>query len=80
MEMTTATATEMQNNFGRYLNYVIDGNEVILTKNGKEAARLIPRKSVVASLTDSLIGILKNDTNTEDERERELARKYAGVH
>ncbi|MBQ4512371.1 MAG: type II toxin-antitoxin system prevent-host-death family antitoxin [Anaerolineaceae bacterium] len=80
MEMTTATATEMQNNFGRYLNYVIDGNEVILTKNGKEVARLIPRKSVVASLTDSLTGILKNETDAEDEREWELTRKYAGVH
>ena len=32
----TATATEMQNNFGRYLNMVIAGNEVIITKNGKE--------------------------------------------
>ena len=80
MEVTTATATEMQNNFGRYLNYVIDGNEVILTKNGKEVARLIPRKSVVASLTDSLTGILKNETDAEDEREWELTRKYAGVH
>lgn len=80
MEMTTATATEMQNNFGRYLNYVIDGNEVILTKNGKEVARLIPRKSVVASLTDSLTGILKNETDAEDEREWELTRKCAGVH
>ena len=32
----TATATEMQNNFGRYLNLVIGGQEVIVTKNGKE--------------------------------------------
>ena len=32
----TATATEMQNNFGRYLSIVIGGAEVIVTKNGKE--------------------------------------------
>lgn len=31
----TATATEMQNNFGKYLNMVINGNEVVVTKNGK---------------------------------------------
>ncbi|MBQ8007086.1 MAG: type II toxin-antitoxin system prevent-host-death family antitoxin, partial [Lachnospiraceae bacterium] len=31
-----ATATEMQNNFGRYLSIVQNGKEVIVTKNGKE--------------------------------------------
>ena len=31
----TATATEMQNNFGRYLSIVQNGGEVIVTKNGK---------------------------------------------
>ena len=30
----TATATEMQNNFGRYLNIVMEGREVIVTKKG----------------------------------------------
>ena len=39
----TATATEMQNNFGKYLSIVAAGKEVIVTKNGKEVARLIPR-------------------------------------
>ena len=33
--ITTATATEMQNNFGRYLNLVLSGQEIIVTKNGK---------------------------------------------
>ena len=28
----TATATEMKNNFGRYLNLVISGQEVYMTK------------------------------------------------
>ena len=35
----TATATEMKNNFGRYLNLVISGQEVVVTKNGKEIGR-----------------------------------------
>ena len=34
--ITTATATEMQNNFGRYLNLVLSGQEIIVTKNGKD--------------------------------------------
>ena len=40
---TTATATEMQNNFGRYLNLVISGQEIIVTKNGREVGRFIPK-------------------------------------
>ena len=31
-----ATATEMKNQFGKYLQMVINGNEVIVTKNGQE--------------------------------------------
>lgn len=30
--MLTTTATEMQNNFGKYLNSVIQGQEIIITK------------------------------------------------
>ena len=37
-----ATATEMKNNFGRYLAMVQEGSEIIVTKNGKEVGRLIP--------------------------------------
>ena len=31
MEISTATATEMQNNFGKYLSLVMAGQEVIVT-------------------------------------------------
>lgn len=34
--MTTATTTEVQNNFGKYLQMVQAGDEVIILKNGKE--------------------------------------------
>lgn len=64
--MTTVTATEIQNNFGKYLQYVQDGNEVIILKNGKEVARLISRNSTVAFLSDSLIGVLQNDYDDAD--------------
>ena len=33
--IVTATATEIQNNFGRYLALVMNGDEVIVKKNGK---------------------------------------------
>lgn len=59
--MITATATEIQNNFGHYLQAVQQGNEIIILKNGKEVARLISHESSVSFLTDSLIGVLKHD-------------------
>ena len=72
----TATATEMQNNFGRYLALVQGGNEVIVTKNGKEVGRFIPRSTAVSYLTDSLTGILKGDTDIEQAKEERLKEKY----
>lgn len=59
--MITATATEVQNNFGHYLQTVQSGDEIIILKNGKEVARLISHKSGISFLTDSLTGVLKND-------------------
>lgn len=59
--MTVATATEMQNNFGKYLSAVINGDEVMIIKNGKEVARMISRQDTVSYLTDSLRGVLSGD-------------------
>ncbi len=61
----TATATELQNNFGRYLNLVIGGQEVIVTKNGKEVGRFIPKETAVSYLSDSLRGILKDGASMD---------------
>jgi len=36
------TATELKSNLGKYIDYVIDDNEVVLTKNGRKVARLTP--------------------------------------
>ena len=66
--MQIATATEVQNNFGRFLQSVIDGNEVIILKNGKEVARLISRSDTVSFLTDSLTGVLSREYNDKDIR------------
>ena len=72
----TATATEMQNNFGRYLNIVMGGQEVIVTKNGREVGRFVPKGTSISFLTDSLTGILKGGDTSEDLRERQLREKY----
>ena len=38
----TITATELKTNLGKYLDYAIASHEIVITKNGKKAARLSP--------------------------------------
>ena len=79
MSAVTATATEMQNNFGHYLNLVMNGSEIIVTKNGKEIGRFIPKNAAVTYLTDSLTGILKGDHDLKAARKERLKEKYEAV-
>ena len=76
MATVTATATEMQNNFGRYLNLVMSGQEIIVTTNGKEVGRFIPKDAAVSYLTDSLTGILKEDYNLDEVKSESMREKY----
>ncbi len=77
--MITATATEMQNNFGRYLNLVMSGQEIIVTKNEREVGRFIPKDAAVSYPTDSLIGILKEGYSLDDVKAESMRAKYDSV-
>ena len=77
--MITATATAMQNNFGRYLNLVMSGQEIIVTKNGKEVGRFIPKEAAVSYLTDSLTGNKKKKNDLAKIKEEDLKAKYGIV-
>lgn len=77
--MIAATATEMQNNFGKYLNLVLQGKEVLVTKNGQEVARFVPKEAAVSYLTDTLTGILKGNYELEEVREEGLREKYESI-
>ncbi|MDO4545080.1 MAG: type II toxin-antitoxin system prevent-host-death family antitoxin [Bacillota bacterium] len=76
--MTTVTATEVQNNFGKYLQAVQSGEEVVILRNGKEVARLISYEKSISFLTDSLIGVLEKDYNDKD-MSAERMKRYAGI-
>lgn len=80
MMIETATATEMQNNFGRYLSMVMSGQEIIVTKNGKEVGRFIPKDATVSYLTDSLTGILQEDYDLDEAKEESLREKYGSAY
>lgn len=62
------TTTEMKNNFDKYLQMVINGNEVIIIENGKEIGRLISKSKSISYLTDSLTGIIKGDYDLKQEK------------
>ncbi len=66
MTVTTATATEVQNNFEKYLKQMMAGQEIVITINGQEVGRLIPKDAAVSFLTDSLVGILKKDYDLDE--------------
>ena len=79
MAIEIDTATEMQNNFGRYLNLVMSGNEVIVTKNGREVGRFIPKDTAISYLTDSLTGILKEEYDLDEVKTERLTEKYGSI-
>lgn len=76
--MITVSATEIQNNFGYYLQAVQKGDEILILKNGKEAARLISHNSSVSFLSDSLKGVLKNDYD-DKEINRDRIEKHENI-
>ena len=77
--MIIATATEMQNNFGRYLNLVMSGQEIIVTKNGREVGHFIPKDAAVSYLTDALTGILNEDYDLDEVKAESMRTKYGST-
>ena len=76
MTHIVATATEIQNNFGKYLAMIMNGNQVIITKNGQEVGRMLPKDTSVTFLTDSLVGALKHASDMEDPSEERIREHY----
>ena len=64
---------------GQYLNLVMSGQEIIVTKNGHEVARFIPKDAAVSYLTDSLTGILKGNYDMDEVKSERLKEKYGGI-
>jgi len=68
------TATEFKTNVSRYLA-LADGEEVIITKNGRGVAKLVGVRDGKASALRSLRGILKDsDATLESIREERLGK------
>ena len=79
MNIEVVTSTEIQNNFGKYLSLVMSGQEVIITKNGREVGRFIPKEASVSYLTDSLTGVLKKDYDLDEAKAESMRKKYGSI-
>ncbi len=63
-----ASSTDLRKYLCEYLRFVECRGEVIVTKNGKEIGRLIPKEKSLSYLTDSLTGILKEGNDYQQEK------------
>ena len=80
MKIIVVTSTEIQNNFEKYLSLVMSGQEVIITRNGKEVGRLVPKDTAVSCLTDSLTRIINGSNDLDKEKEEGLMKKYGSSY
>jgi len=68
------SSTDVQNNFGKYLELAA-AQEIVITRNGLPVARLLGMKETVSFLSDRLLGIIPNDANEDKEKAERLARQ-----
>ena len=70
------TATELKTNLGKYLD-IARQQDVFITKNGKNIARLTSPSINKLSVLDSLVGIVPDGSGIDDEtiREERLRRQ-----
>lgn len=67
------TATEFKKNIGKYLD-IANREDILITKNGKNVAKLTSPKQDRRETAQSLFGILPAGTATEDVKKERLNR------
>ena len=67
-------STDVQNNFGKYLE-IASGQEIVITKNGLPVARLIGMEGTMSFLADRLVGIVPRDVDENEAKSERLAKQ-----
>jgi prevent-host-death family protein len=68
------SSTDVQNNFGKYLE-LADKQEIIITKNGQPVARLLGVREAVSFLSDRLVGLVPPDIDEGCAKRERLKRQ-----
>jgi prevent-host-death family protein len=66
-------STEVQNNFGKYIELALE-QEIVITKNGTPIARLLGMNEAISFLSDRLVGLVPHDVDLDDAKIERLAR------
>ncbi|MDR3121288.1 MAG: type II toxin-antitoxin system prevent-host-death family antitoxin [Clostridiales bacterium] len=66
-------STEVQNNFGKYLE-LASRQEILITRNGTAVARLIGIKEREKSLSEQLRGIIPSDVDESAVKAERMGR------
>jgi len=69
-----ASSTDVQNNFGKYLE-LASVQEIVITKNGQPVARLLGLKETVSFLADRLTGLVPGDIDEDSAKAERLKRQ-----
>ena len=77
MLSSIATRDTIQEHISEYLDMMENGEEIIMTKNGKEIGRFLPRGKVVTLAAERLKGILSKEIDAAKARDEALREKYA---
>ena len=72
--MMIVKSTDIQNNFGKYLE-IASEREVVITKNGLPVARLLGMKDTISFLSDRLVGVVPPNVNENEAKSERLARQ-----
>lgn len=75
-------ATEFKTRAGKYLE-IVDKEEIVITRNGKEVAKLVPIRKQGTPNADFLYGLLadyeKKDITAEQIRDERIKEKYGNI-
>lgn len=67
-------STDMQNNFGKYLEMATD-QEIVITRNGTAVARLVGMQLKERSLSEQLRGIIPLNVSEKAIKSERMARQ-----
>ena len=67
-------SSDFQNNVGKYLD-LAEGQEIVITRNGLQVARLVGINKTVSFLSDRLVGLIPPDVDEDTEKAERFSRQ-----
>ena len=67
-------SSDFQNNVGKYLD-LVEGQEIVITRNGSPVARLVGMDTAISFLSDRLVGLVPFGADEDEAKTERLARQ-----